>query len=48
VAARGEECDPADRLRLVRTLLVREAAFLRVLRAVPVPLDQFAMQTSRN
>ena len=43
-----EECDPADRLRLVRTLLVREAAFLRALRAVPVPLNQFAVQTSRN
>jgi Lon protease-like protein len=43
-----EECDPADRLRLVRTLLVREAAFLRVLRAVPVPLNQFAVQSSRN
>ncbi|HEX2264118.1 MAG TPA: LON peptidase substrate-binding domain-containing protein [Pseudonocardiaceae bacterium] len=43
-----EECDPANRLRLVRTLLVREAAFLRALRAVPVPLNQFAVQTSRN
>jgi uncharacterized protein len=43
-----EECDPADRLRLVRALLVREAAFLRALRAVPVPLNQFAVQTSRN
>ncbi len=43
-----EECDPADRLRLVRTLLMREAAFLRALRAVPVPLHQFALPTSRN
>ncbi|MGH3946979.1 MAG: LON peptidase substrate-binding domain-containing protein [Pseudonocardiaceae bacterium] len=43
-----EERDPADRLRLVRTLLVREAAFLRTLRAVPVPLNQFAVQPSRN
>jgi hypothetical protein len=43
-----EECDPADRLRLVRTLLVREAAFLRTLRAVPVPLNQFAVKASRN
>ncbi|MDQ4093276.1 MAG: LON peptidase substrate-binding domain-containing protein [Actinomycetota bacterium] len=43
-----EQCDPADRLRLVRTLLVREAAFLRALRAVPVPLNQFAVQTSHN
>ncbi len=43
-----EERDPVDRLRLVRTLLVREAAFLRTLRAVPVPLNQFAVQPSRN
>jgi Lon protease-like protein len=43
-----EECDAANRLRLVRTLLVREAAFLRTLRAVPVPLDQFAVKASRN
>jgi Lon protease-like protein len=43
-----EQCDPADRLRLVRMLLVREAAFLRALRAVPVPLNQFAVQSSRN
>ncbi len=43
-----EERDPADRLRMVRTLLVREAAFLRTLRAVPVPLHQFAVQPSRN
>jgi uncharacterized protein len=43
-----EECDPAERLRLVRILLVRETVFLRTLRAVPVPLNQFAVQTSRN
>ncbi|MDQ3760500.1 MAG: LON peptidase substrate-binding domain-containing protein [Actinomycetota bacterium] len=43
-----EECDPAQRLRLVRTLLVREAAFLRTLRAVPVPLNQFGERASRN
>jgi uncharacterized protein len=43
-----EECDPVDRLRLVRTLLVRETAFLRTLRAVPVPLEQFAVPASRN
>ncbi|MFZ0118390.1 MAG: LON peptidase substrate-binding domain-containing protein [Pseudonocardiaceae bacterium] len=43
-----EERDPADRLRLVRTLLVREAAFLRTLRAVPVPLNQFAEKASLN
>ena len=43
-----EECDPVDRLRMVRTLLVRETAFLRALRAVPVPLNQFAVKASRN
>lgn len=43
-----EQCDPVDRLRAVRTLLLREAAFLRALRAVPVPLNQFAVQSSRN
>jgi len=43
-----EERDPVDRLHLVRTLLVREAVFLRMLRAVPVPLDQFAEKVSRN
>ncbi|MGH3753715.1 MAG: LON peptidase substrate-binding domain-containing protein [Pseudonocardiaceae bacterium] len=43
-----EECDPVVRLRLVRTLLVREAAFVRTLRAVPVPLSQFAVPPSRN
>lgn len=43
-----EERDPANRLRLVRTLLMREAAFLRMLRAVPVPLKQFDVKTSRN
>ncbi len=43
-----EDCDPVDRLRLVRTLLIRETAFLRTLRAVPVPLNQFAVKVSRN
>lgn len=43
-----EELDPLDRLRLVRTLLARETAFLQMLRAVPVPLNQFAVKTSRN
>ncbi|MGH3763636.1 MAG: LON peptidase substrate-binding domain-containing protein [Pseudonocardiaceae bacterium] len=43
-----EECDPVDRLRMVRKLLVRETAFLRTLRAVPVPLNQFAVKTSHN
>ncbi|MFN2494500.1 MAG: LON peptidase substrate-binding domain-containing protein [Pseudonocardiaceae bacterium] len=43
-----EERCPAQRLRLVRSLLVREATFLRTLRAVPVPLNQFAVETTRN
>ncbi|MGH4020304.1 MAG: LON peptidase substrate-binding domain-containing protein, partial [Pseudonocardiaceae bacterium] len=43
-----EERSPADRLRLVRTLLVREAEFLHALRAVPVPLSQFGTETTRN
>lgn len=43
-----EERCPAQRLRLVRSLLVREAAFLRAWRAVPVPLNQFAVETTRN
>jgi hypothetical protein len=29
-------------------MLVREAAFLRTLRAVPVPLSQFAVKASHN
>jgi hypothetical protein len=33
---------------LVRNLLVREAAFLRTLRAVPVPLNQYAERASQN
>lgn len=43
-----EERCAASRLRLVRTLLVREAEFLRALRAVPVPLSQFATEMTRN
>jgi hypothetical protein len=43
-----EERCPAHRLRLVRTLLIREAEFLRALRAVPVPLAQFAVETTAN
>ncbi|MFR9731646.1 LON peptidase substrate-binding domain-containing protein [Saccharopolyspora sp. MS10] len=42
------ETDPLERLRLVRRLLVREAEFLRELRAVPAPLAEFAEQTSPN
>jgi hypothetical protein len=33
---------------MVRELLVRETAFLRTLRAVPVPLHQFAVKASHN
>lgn len=43
-----EERCPVRRLRLVRSLLVREAAFLRAWRAVPVPLTQFAVETTHN
>jgi len=43
-----EETRPADRLRLVRLMLCREAEFLRELRAVPVPFTQFATGSSRN
>ena len=43
-----EETCPADRLRLVRRMLCREAAFLRELRAVPVPFSQFATVSGRN
>ncbi len=43
-----EERNPAHRLRLIRALLVREAGFLQQLRAVPVPLSQFGIETTRN
>ena len=43
-----EETCPADRLRLIRRMLWREAEFLRELRAVPVPFTQFATESSRN
>jgi Lon protease-like protein len=43
-----EETSPAERLRLVRRLLCREAEFLRELRAVPVPFTQFATASSTN
>jgi uncharacterized protein len=43
-----EETSPADRLRLVRRMLCREAEFIRELRAVPVPFTQFATASSRN
>lgn len=43
-----EETRPADRLRLVRRVLSRETAFLRELRAVPVPFGQFATERALN
>ena len=43
-----EQTCPADRLRLVRRMLCREARFLRELHAVPVSFTQFATEPSRN
>lgn len=43
-----EECNPVHRFRMIRALLVRETAFLQQLRAVPVPLNQFGIETTRN
>jgi uncharacterized protein len=42
------ETDPLARLRLVRTVLLRETEFLRELRAVPAPLTEFAERASVN
>ncbi|GAA2781966.1 LON peptidase substrate-binding domain-containing protein [Saccharopolyspora taberi] len=42
------ETDPLVRLRLVRKLMLREAEFLRELRAVPAPLTEFAARSSVN
>ncbi|MER7082197.1 LON peptidase substrate-binding domain-containing protein [Saccharopolyspora kobensis] len=42
------ETDPLVRLRNVRRLLLREAEFLRELRAVPAPLAEFTQGTSVN
>jgi uncharacterized protein len=42
------ETDPLARLRSIRRLLVREAEFLRELRAVPAPLTEFLQHTSVN
>ena len=42
------ETDPLARLRMVRKLMLREAEFLRELRAVPAPLTEFAEKTSVN
>ncbi|MPZ64084.1 MAG: peptidase [Pseudonocardiaceae bacterium] len=43
-----EERNPVHRLRLIRTLLLREAGFLQQLRAVPRPLSEFGIETTRN
>ncbi|MGW0519389.1 MULTISPECIES: LON peptidase substrate-binding domain-containing protein [unclassified Crossiella] len=43
-----EETCPIRRLRLVRRMLTREAEILRTLRAVPVPLTEFAQKHSEN
>jgi Lon protease-like protein len=43
-----EETQPTIRLLLVRRMLLREAEFLRALRAVPVPFTQFATESSKN
>jgi Lon protease-like protein len=42
------ETDPLARLRLVRGLLLRESEFLRTLRAVPAPLQEFAQVSTMN
>ena len=42
------ETDPHLRLRLVRRLMLREAEFLRELRAVPASLAEFAQHASAN
>ncbi|MER7016347.1 peptidase, partial [Saccharopolyspora sp. NPDC000359] len=42
------ETDPLMRLRAVRRLLLREAEFLRELRAVPAPLAEFTRGSSAN
>jgi Lon protease-like protein len=43
-----EQTCPADRLRLVRRMLHREAQFLRELHAVPVSFAQLATEPGRN
>jgi Lon protease-like protein len=43
-----EERSPMRRLRLVRRLLNREAGILGALHAVPVPLADLGLQSSRN
>lgn len=43
-----EETDPMTRIRHARKLMLREAEFLRELRAVPAPLAEFAENSSVN
>jgi hypothetical protein len=42
------ETDPLARLRLVRSVLLRETRFLRELRAIPAPLTEFAQTPGMN
>jgi Lon protease-like protein len=43
-----DETNPLTRLRMVRRMMLREAEFLRELRAIPAPLTEFAEQPSVN
>lgn len=43
-----EETCPLKRLRQVRRLLLRESEILRTLRAVPAPISEYGVETSRN
>ena len=43
-----EQTCPARRLRMVRTMLNREAGILRALRAVPIPLSELNPKASLN
>ena len=43
-----EQTCPVRRLRMVRTMLNREAGILRALRAVPIPLSELSPRSSLN
>jgi Lon protease-like protein len=43
-----EQTSPAERLRMVRTMLARETGLLSQLRAVPAPITTFAVEHSNN
>jgi uncharacterized protein len=43
-----EQTSPAERLRMVRALLVRETTLLGRLRAVPAPITTYAVEHSAN